>query len=83
MQSHLQSFQRGYKVLFETSSLKKLKKSSSPAGKELHKVLQKDRSALEKRKPASRSTKTPGASKVGPALEKRRRPQGDNAAAPG
>ena len=82
MRSHLQLFQRGYKVLFETSSLKKLKKSGSPAGKELRKTLQKDPGTLEKKKPSSRSAKTPGASKVGTVLDKRRRPQGDTAAAP-
>ena len=82
MQSHLQSFQRGYKVLFETSSLKKSKKSGPPAGKELRKTLTKNRSTLEKRKSASRSTKPPGAGKVAPGLDRRRRPQGDTAAAP-
>jgi GntR family transcriptional repressor for pyruvate dehydrogenase complex len=82
MRSHLQLFQRGYKVLFETSSLKKLKKSGSPAGKELRKTLQKDQGTLEKKKPASRSAKTPGASKVGTVLDKRRRPQDDTVAAP-
>jgi GntR family transcriptional repressor for pyruvate dehydrogenase complex len=82
MQSHLQSFQRGYKVLFETSSLKKLKKSGSSADKALRKTLQKDRSALGKGKRAAGSTKTHGASKVGSVLDRRRRPQGDTAAAP-
>ena len=80
MQSHLQSFQRGYKVLFETSSLKKAKKRGSSTDKVLRKTLQKDRSTQEKKKTGTRSTKAPGASKV--VLDRRRRSQDDTAAAP-
>ena len=85
MQHHLQSFQRGYKVLFE-ASLTAPKKAVSKAEKQLRKT--KDRGATARSaRPSASSAKAPGTKKktqgqVDKRLASLRRPQGDPTAMP-
>jgi GntR family transcriptional repressor for pyruvate dehydrogenase complex len=81
MQHHLQSFQRGYKVLFE-ASLTAPKKAVSKAEKQLRKTKNRGATARSAR-PSASSAKAPGTKKkaqVDKRLASLRRPPGDPAA---